>query len=344
MEVRERKVNGGWATLSYVPEPPSDEAAEDETPEDTFTPATPPAEEPKPGDTPAAKHRNPKPELLYLGWQNEEEDVGWQKLNETADTISWDIHGKLLSPSEVKTVRKKVGPLYLTRSREGSLPTLLLIFQVDETISQTVMPTVLGPGNLRRNSDSSKGLMYRNGMNLATVSPIESGLEKWPSKVDFEIHYAVEKGKVIKTITEVPDKPVDIADGVTWYLDPSRVNRRHVNKGQQHPLKKTAGVLQTRVDGDWKLTDYTASMYLKGRKRPVENALSTLTGDPNGPLYEKSVSDAFESKDDIKRIDFFRRRYEIAYLRQVPVRTDLLSPEQLQQGTRWELPQDSPVL
>ncbi len=145
-----------------------------------------------------------------------------------------------------------------------------------------------------------------------------------PSKIDLEIRYPVEKSMLIKVVNDIPDGPVQLADGVTWYLDPAWARDFDPITGRMgNAPKKTAGVLQSRRDESSKLIEYDARIYLHGEKNSVRGAYSTII-EPNGIMHEIAVSDSIGSAKEIDRVEFYRRTYRTARIDEVPVRFDLL--------------------
>ncbi len=270
--------------------------------------------------TPAdANERTAKtPELVYLGWQTEQADAE----GDPPKIPMWDMNGRALSDTEVATLSDQLGDTRLHYPREGGLPTLLLVFRVDGEVSQHVMATLLGADGTRHSQTFARTRVTA-GMNVATLQPLTSALAAWPGTIDLEIKYPIENTEVFKRLSEVADSPVRLAEGVSWYLDPNRAIERDAQNQRQRARDKTAAVLQLKREPPGPYTQYAARVYLQGAERPLRENYVTMI-EPEGQLHTIRVSEAFDSKQDVERVEFTRRRFDIAKIRGVPVRVDLI--------------------
>ena len=114
----------------------------------------------------------------------------------------------------------------------------------------------------------------------------------------------------------------EIAPGVRWYLDPERARVDGNDNGLHRAYGKTAAVLETKQDLD-ELVSYQMQVYLRGEDKPIGVTFATFKGD--GPALRLIyVTEAFDSKGDIERVEITRQRFRISRIDNVPVRIDLL--------------------
>ena len=258
------------------------------------------------------------PQLLYLTWQND----GIHSTGKPIPHILWDLDGKILDDQLNNKVLKKVGSFSVHWRKEDELHPLGLVFQVDQRITHCpVMPTVIMTDG-KKSSGGTARSKPTNGMNVSAAVPRTDALKEWPKDISLEIKYPVDNITTIKTLTEVPDDPVTIAPGVQWYLDPTRALAREAG-GLRRAEGKTAAVLQTSRDVADPLVSYNVQVFLRGKTTAISSAYGTII-EPGGKLHDIDVSEAFDDKNAIERVEITRQHYAIKRINKVPVRIDLL--------------------
>jgi beta-lactamase regulating signal transducer with metallopeptidase domain len=276
----------------------------------------------------ANKHTTIPPKLLYLAWQSED-----LRQTNPDKAILWDRSGKELGRDEAREFLSRAGNIGFTQTPYPLTP-LVLFFEVDPTINASVSTTVITSDGTRLPLSASSRITPTNGINTASLGPMNAELEVWPSPVSLRLTYAIENWRIIKTVREFESLPIDVAEGVRWYLDPTRANDRDPQTGRSyHAVGKTAGILELSEAVQNGLVDYAVRVYLKGQEKPVnELGVTTLSRkDGNATIR---ISEAFDSADQIERVEFIRQRRAVEIVEDVPLRTELLPKN----GNRREVP------
>ena len=266
-------------------------------------------------DAPDAGGLNPPtktPELVCMAWQAK----GATSRDQRA---LWNRQGDTLSPQEARLFLKQVESV--TRPGEDDqLPSLYLVFRVDERIrSGPVMPAVIFDEKAEYGGAHARD-WPQSSLIASSVQPNRSlTLQEWPKQISLEINYPIDNETIIKTITTIPDQPVEIVPGVRWYLDPERARDRDNNRRVEG---KTAAVLEIpghSVEHAW----YRARVFLREKEEPVAGGYITFRGSP--PNYvELRVAGPIESKDQIERVEITCQHFRKSRIDDVPLRLDLL--------------------
>jgi hypothetical protein len=257
------------------------------------------------------------PRLLYLAWQKD----GIRSTGEPIPHTLWDLDGKILDDQLSGEVLKKVGSFSVAWRREGELHPVVLVFQVDGRITHCpVTPTVITADGKKSHGGTAR-IKPTSGMNVSAAVPKTDALKEWPKTISLEIVYPIDNVTTIKKLTDVPDEPVTIAPGVQWYLDPTRALAREAGR-LRRAEGKTAAVLQSSRDLA-PLVSYNAQVFLRGNTTPISSVYSTII-EPNGKPHDIDVSEAFDGKNVIERVEFTRQRYAVKRIDNVPVKIDLL--------------------
>jgi beta-lactamase regulating signal transducer with metallopeptidase domain len=259
------------------------------------------------------------PQLLYLTWQKDGIDSTSKPIPHTL----WDLDGKILSDPLNDEVLKKVGSFNVANRREGELPPLVLVFKVDPQITNCPVLPVVVTANGKIDSGMTARSKPTNGMNVSAATPHTDVMREWPAHISLEIKYPIENITTIKTLTDISDDPVEIAPGIQWYLDSTRARDGSVAGPLSEANGKTAAVLQTSEDLADPLVSYDVRVYLRGIAAPLSSLYKT-TIEPNGKLHEIDVSQAFNGKNAIDRVEIIRQRYAVRRIDNVPVRVDIL--------------------
>lgn len=260
------------------------------------------------------------PKLLYLGWQKD----GVHSTGMSIPSTLWNPDGKILSQAKSDEILKKVKSFDVYWRQEDDLNPLSMVFQVDGRLRDSpVMPTVITADGVRHSSAATVNTP-RYGLIVSAAAPYESSLSKWPEEISLEIKYPIENRVIIKTLKEIPDEPVKIAKGVSWYLDPKRAMETDPGTGRmQMAYDKTAAVLQINRETADKLTQFECRVYLRDQKKPLRGHYSTII-ESDGQQNEIRVSDSFGQKQDIEKVEILRQRYKTSLIKNIPLKLQLL--------------------
>ena len=255
------------------------------------------------------------PELLYLAWQK----GGTTSTGKATPHKLWDRNGNVLSEKQSAEVLEKVKTFVVHWRRDNELSPLVLVFKVDQRLtSSPILATVLS-GDGTRLSEGSARSTPTNGMNVSAVAPNKERLASWPKQISLELKFPIEDPQVLSELTEVPDDPVEVADGVTWYLDPDRALQREGGRLIQ-AMNKTAAVLQSKQLPDSALSSYGARVFLKDGTE-LQGCYTTGIKS-SGEQYRIDVSDPIQSKGDIIRVRFVRQRFRLEVVKNIPLRLE----------------------
>lgn len=257
------------------------------------------------------------PQLKYLAWS--------QKQPEDKNSISrflWTPKGRVLSEGEVsEPITNWLSASSHEQAGHPQLECLNLFFDVDDRLKNCpVFPTVLVEG---KRGTRWTALNSTEGWACSSVSLEKKDFAKWPEKMSLEIRYPLEDQAVIKTLNKVPDDTLEVAEGIIWYLDPTRALKYDNNTNRWITIDgKTAAVLQTLRGRPEELTDYSVRVYLKDQKQPLDGNFSTFI-EPDGQLHEIDVSNPVEPQQ-IERIEVLRQRYAVRLIENIPIKVDLI--------------------
>ncbi|WP_417387124.1 hypothetical protein [Gimesia sp.] len=262
------------------------------------------------------------PKLLYLAWQQD----GVRSTGMSIPSTVWKPDGTILSQEKSDEILKQVKSFDVYWRQEDDLNPLSMVFQVDgRLVDSPVLPTVITADGVRHTGGATVN-SPRNGMIVSAAAPYQSTLANWPEEIAVEIRYPIENRVIAKTLKEIPDEPVQIAKGVSWYLDPNRARETDPATGKfQIAYDKTAAVLQVNRETADKLTQYECRVYLRGQKAPLQGQYSTII-EPDGQLNEIRVSKSFAQKQDIEKVEIVRQRFKTGLIKNIPVKL-LLLPE-----------------
>lgn len=260
------------------------------------------------------------PQLLYLAWQKD----GVRSTGMSIPSTVWKPDGTILSQEKSDEILKRVKSFDVHWRQEDDLNPLSMVFQVDgRLVDSPVMPTVITADGVSHSGGATVN-SPRNGMIVSAAAPYQSSLANWPEEISVEINYPVENRMNVKTLKKIPDEPVEIAKGVSWYLDSKRAMETDPGTGKmQIAYDKTAAVLQVNRETADKLTQYECRVYLRGQKTPLQGQYSTII-EPDGQLNDIRVSKSFAQKQDIEKVEFVRQRFKTALIKNIPVKLTLL--------------------
>jgi hypothetical protein len=259
-----------------------------------------------------------------LAWQED----GIESTGKAIEHILWDSDGEILDLREAKKLLQKVKSFDVHWRQEGGLHPLVLVFGVDGGLKMPapVVATLIAPDGTRHATGTAK-VQPSSGMIVSAVAPEKRALEQWPSDVSLEVSYPLENLTTIRTVTQIPNEPIELDPGVTWYIDGSRAFEWNEATGERvHAESKVAAVLQKRRKPEV-LASYGARVYLRGHEEPLDEVYSTII-EPNGVLHEIRVSEAFGGKEEIERIEFVRQRRARHVYQDVPLHPELLPPNE----------------
>ncbi len=255
------------------------------------------------------------PELLYVAWHRH----GIKFTGKPKGPVTvWNLQGDLLSERESANLMDQLGSCMIHWRTEGELYPLLLVFKVDDRLTRGPLSAdIVTESGLRLHGGSARNVPT-HGMNVSVVAPSANEFAAWPERITVEVAYPVEEVTVIKTLTEVPNEPVEIARGVTWYLDPDRAVT-FSSLGTKRAVGKTSWVLQKGRDEQTRLMSYAARVYQSDDER-LDTSYHTILGEPGGELQSLVVSEPFDNREQIKRVEFVRQQRRLIRFDNIPVR------------------------
>jgi len=260
------------------------------------------------------------PKLLYLAWQKD----GIHSTGQSIPSTLWNLNGKILSQKKSDEILKRVKSFDAHWRQTDDLQPLSMLFQVDgRLVRSPVMPIVITADGDRYATASTINTP-QNGLIVSAAAPLMSSLAKWPEKISLEIKYPIENLIIVKTLKDVPDDPVRIAKGITWYLDPQRAMEvDSETRKMQRAYDKTAAVLQVNRETADMLTSFESRVYLRGHKEPLQGQYTTII-EADGQQNIIRVSKSFEQKQDIEKIEIIRQRHKTSLIKNIPLKLQLL--------------------
>ncbi|MDF1746046.1 MAG: hypothetical protein P1V19_20265, partial [Gimesia sp.] len=260
------------------------------------------------------------PKLLYLAWQKD----GVRSTGMSIPSTLWTPNGKILSQEKSDEILKRVKSFDVHWRQADDLQPLSMVFQVDgRLVHSPVMPIVITADGDRYMTASTFNTP-RNGLIVSAAAPYETSLAKWPEEISLEIKYPIENTIIVKTLKEIPDEPVRIAKGITWYLDPKRAREVDSETGiMQIAYDKTAAVFQINRETADMLMSFECRVYLRGQKEPLRGLYSTII-ESDGQQNSIRVSKSFGQKQDIEKIEIIRQRHSTSIIKNIPLKLQLL--------------------
>lgn len=260
------------------------------------------------------------PELLYLAWQSKDEGDA----NSNQPHL-WRPDGTLVDDEVAADARKLISK-FAHRRQEGELCPLLLVFKADRSMQDySVGPRVEMPNLGQRSSGGTWWYVTDGGLAVSSATFRADEAKRWPQTAALEIRYPIENVQVIKTITEIPDEPVKIAEGITWFLNPDYAMKFDPEaRRMDRVFGRTAAILQmpTYVHPLDSPVDYAMQIRVAGEEDFVDEEGSTIR-EIDGIRYTVQFSNALDN-DKIQRVQILRRRYAHARIANVQLRVDLL--------------------
>lgn len=276
----------------------------------------------EPGQADSAASEKPAmevPKLIYLAWSQEK-----PKDENAKPRVLWTPEGQILSEADVsEAIAKRLDSSTHEQERYPQLECLTLFFDIDDRLTYAhIFPRVLSAGEHGTRWTAFNTEVGEKGLAFTSISLLKREFAKWPEQISLELKYPLEDWTVIKTIKEIPDEPVEIAEGITWYLDASRaVIYDSVTKRSTRVENKSAAVEQTRHDRPDKLTAYSVQVYLKDQEQRLGGAYSTII-EPDGQMHSIEVSKPVDPQN-IERIEVVRQRRAILQVKDIPIKVEL---------------------
>ena len=271
------------------------------------------ADEPASAKAPAQTEYR-RPELVAMTWQ------GWGKTTvPDQKRLAWRPDGSLLDAEEINWICKDVSASLPWRSSGGQLRPLILAFRIDERskVPQNLEGSLLIGGQV---CGSAFELRSSTKSYLApmVLLPNPPQLAAWPEEVDVQIKVPVGEPEIVKSIDGAPQGEIKIADGVRWYIDPTRDDR----DGNGNRLTTGPAAVFER---DHKLADplsrIECEVHLKNGgqlsgifSRGIDDGVTRTT---------TNVSAKIEESNPIVKVEFTRLRYRLERYEKLPTHLDL---------------------
>lgn len=272
----------------------------------------------------------PIPRIVAMTWQKGTEGSG-----KHTDLKLWAADGTLLTDQQMSELRADAPgtEIHWWNTNEEPRP-VVFIFDVGDRLP-------VGSGGVSVHCEFPDGHANRGGtwmnrveakVNAGRTYAISTDTDflpgggefHWPDSVKVHLKYPLEIPVLVKTLNEVPVDAVQIADGVTWYVDPQAGYDagapRIINAPTPH---FPAAVLETIQDGSLDLVDYSVRVHLKTSETELQGS-RTMIRDRNGKRYQLDVSRKFPPTDEIDRIEVYRQRFTRSVIKDVRLRTDLI--------------------
>jgi hypothetical protein len=158
-------------------------------------------------------------------------------------------------------------------------------------------------------------------LSKSACSPERRALSKWPAKIDIEIKVPLENPELIKTIESITGERVEVAPGITWYVDRQRGEDRSGSGPPRGGL--TAAVFET-PSSITSLTNYYATVWKKGQQEPLSNDYATIIELKPGVLSTIRVSRPIDGPQAIEKVEFHRQRFRRERINNIQTHLDLL--------------------
>jgi hypothetical protein len=279
------------------------------------TPKETPAK-PDDGDAPDVDHV-PAPELIALTWQ-----VRRQFDNQRIKQPVWRPDGTRLTDAETIELLDKLKSFQGHWWQPDQLRPLVMVFRRDGAIESGLSAAVVLPDG-RRLWSGTWGPFQPDRLAKSACAPTIRELAKWPEWVDLDVRVPLEDAQIVKTVEGAPDDPVEVAQGVRWYIDP---DRGIDYKGKERREHLTAAVLELEDDSVDSLVVYSSTVWLRDAERPLSGGYVTKIGPRPNVWRTLRVSDPIDDLQAIERVEFTRQRFKMQRFAHIRLRVDLMPP------------------
>ena len=241
-----------------------------------------------------------------------------------------------MSKQEAEALRDEVTlPNFQSGRGEYSTP-LVIVFEFEDGlppgtggVSVTTefsdgKNSVLGTSANRR---AGKMTAKRVFSATSSVVSLDRRTFQWPEKVALNLKYPADTAQLIKELDEIPDKPIQLARGVSWSVE-AETGYEPGGDGTRYP----AGVLEVSK-ASLDLLAFGVHVYKKGSERRLAGSYSTIR-ERGDQLFEIRVSRRFPDEKELDRIEFYRQRFKRTTVSDVPLRIELLEETNLSKALK----------
>jgi hypothetical protein len=175
---------------------------------------------------------------------------------------------------------------------------------------------------VRRSSklpDSIPLLRTTSRLTVNILDPQIKSLPKWPETISLEIKYPLENPQLSREILDIPEEPIQIAEGVEWLFESRPDRLGEFDFAVDHPC---AFVRYQKGKGDWELYPYRVRTYLRHERSYVEWESRVSTNE-----QQVDRLSSVKVRRDVEKIEVWRQRFANTKIDKVPLRLDLLSEE-----------------
>lgn len=258
----------------------------------------------------------PDPELIALTWQYRPQASG-QRIRQPV----WRPDGTRLTVAETDSLLDDVKSFQTHWRQPEQLSPLVMIFRRDTTIKTGVSVAVVLPDG-RRLWSGSWGPFLPNGLSKSACAPQVRELAKWPDEIDIDVKTPLEEPQIIKTVQPIPQRAVEVAPGVRWYVDPYRgIDFKRGGERREH---LAAAVLEIENDSSDSLVTYEATAWRRGQETPLRGSYATIIEPRPNIRVTIRVSEPLDDVNSIEKVEFTRQRFKIQRFKDVKLRLDLL--------------------
>ncbi|MDZ4820200.1 MAG: M56 family metallopeptidase [Planctomycetota bacterium] len=298
------------------------------------------------------------PELLYLGWQRQEEPHGQVGFPSRV----WDRQGGAVTEEEFNNSGLKSADITMIGRRPDQLIPLRLFFrnQTPPNVKSFVATVIAADGTPHPGGNWASNIK-ENGRDtplaVSYVCPNRKTLSAWPEKINLEVRYQIEDWTAVRELTEIPKDPVEVADGITWYLDAEMAKKyaqsgAHegvfpqkplVENGVSSVLKMTASAAAggkpsaPATDGQpnamphFDKTEYRARVFRKDGSEVKVN-LAMGIDDAQRVPWTYRISEPIAGPEEIDRVVFERQRSRKSIIKDIPLRVQDLPESERPKG------------
>ncbi|QDT52527.1 hypothetical protein Pan44_05390 [Caulifigura coniformis] len=274
----------------------------------SLLPADEPAPPANPGSSLEKSAQFTRPELIAIAWASPRPET---EQPAPGPVVAWRPDGSPLPAEEVAAITKELpgfgAPEFV--ESEGLHP-LHLVFRIDAraTNSQRLTPGLV-VGTARVETLAAQEGSSAGRLALAQLVPSQKAVAKWPSEISVEVRVPIEEGDVFKSVSPLPDAPVDVAPGVRLYW-----TRAAAESPSGRKILPAVALSIDRSQTD--LVEYDFFTHLKDGTTESFNASQPT------PTHDVRISHPLESRDVVEKIDLWRLRYRRERYDRLPVFPD----------------------
>lgn len=234
--------------------------------------------------------------------------LAWMPTDESQEVLFWQPDGEILSDAARQSLVENLKSYKLASRKPQDSPRLLLIFDVGIEFPPWAGVRVdcdlpygqkLAAGRFGRKEGEKYLVSW-----LVVFDQYDSRNTIWPENVRLDLAFPIEEPVKIRVLTSVPEKPLLLARGVSWSVEPEMVIRLGSMPGEK---KYPAGVLEIS-ERSLGLQEISVQIFEKESERKLRERYVT-TRERNGERFEVRVSDRFPEAGNLDRVEVYRQLF-----------------------------------